>query len=81
MVSGLDPGLAVLLEKAPGAVFDYGFVMDCLKAYKNKRVKLNQLLKNGALIRIKKGIYIFGPKVAKQPYSPEIVANMLFGPS
>ncbi len=80
-VSGIDPGLAILLEKAPGAIFDYGFVMDCLKIYKNERVKLNQLLKNGALIRIKKGIYIFGPKVAKQPYSPEIAANMLFGPS
>lgn len=80
-LSGLDPGLALLLEKAPGEVIDYGFVMDCLKEYKHERVKLHSLLKSGALIRIKKGLYIFGPKVAKRPYAPENVANMIFGPS
>jgi hypothetical protein len=41
---GIDPALAVLLEKAPGEELDYGFVMECLKTYKNPRVKLNHLL-------------------------------------
>jgi hypothetical protein len=79
--AGVDPGLAVLLEKAPGEILDYGFVMDCLRRYKNPRVKLNYLLKAEALIRVKKGIYIFGKKVARHPYSSEVLANMIYGPS
>ena len=81
MSLGIDKGLAVLLEKAPGEEFDYGFVMDCLKTYKNPRVKLNHLLKIKALIRVKKGIYVFGPRFAKHPFSSEVLANMIYGPS
>lgn len=80
-LSGIDPSLATLLDKAPGEELDYGFVMDCLKAYKNPRVKLNHLLKINALIRVKKGIYIFGKKFSRHPYSSEILANMIYGPS
>lgn len=78
---GIDPALAILLDKAPSQELDYGFVMDCLKEYKNPRIKLNHLLKIKALIRVKKGIYIFGEKLAKQPYSSEVLANMIYGPS
>lgn len=79
--SGIDPGLGVLLENAPGEELDYGFVMECLKAYKNPRVKLNYLLKIEALVRVKKGIYVFGKNFARQPYSSEVLANMIYGPS
>jgi hypothetical protein len=78
---GIDTGLAFLLDRAPGEIMDYGFVMESLGAYKNPRVKLNYLLKIRALVRIKKGIYIFGEKFAKQPYSSEVLANMIYGPS
>lgn len=78
---GIDPGLALLLERAPSEELEYGFVMDCFKAYKNPRVKLNSLLKLKALIRVKKGIYIFGPTFARRPYSPEVLANIIYGPS
>jgi hypothetical protein len=78
---GIDSGLAVLLEKAPSEELDYGFVMECLKAYKNPRVKLNHILKIEALIRVKKGIYILGKRFARQPYSSEVLANMIYGPS
>lgn len=78
---GIDPGIGVLLENAPSEELDYGFVMECLKNYKNPRVKLNHLLKIGAIIRIKKGIYIFGKRFARQPYSSEVLANMIYGPS
>lgn len=77
----IDPGIANLLNKAPSEELDYGFVMECLKAYKNPRVKLNDLLKKKALIRVKKGIYIFGKQFARQPYSSEVLANMIYGPS
>lgn len=78
---GIDPGIAALLDKAPSEELDYGFVMECLKAYKNPRVKLNHLLKIKALIRVKKGIYIFGENFARKPYSSEVLANMIYGPS
>jgi hypothetical protein len=78
---GMDPGMAILRQKAPGEELDYGFLMDCLKVYKNPRVKLNHLLKIQALIRVKKGIYIFGKNFTKRPYSSEILANMIYGPS
>lgn len=78
---GIDPALGVLLDKAVGEELDYGFVMDCLRAYKNPRIKLNHLLKMKALIRVKKGIYIFEKKFARRPYSSEVLANMIYGPS
>ncbi len=78
---GIDPALAILLKKAPSEELEYGFVMDCLKFYKNPRVKLNHLLKIKALIRVKKGIYIFGKNFARQPYSSEVLANIIYGPS
>lgn len=78
---GIDPGLAALLHGAPSEELEYGFVMDCLKGYKNPRVKLNHLLKIRALIRVKKGIYVFGAQFARGPYSAEVLANMVYGPS
>jgi predicted transcriptional regulator of viral defense system len=78
---GVDPGLAVLLERAPNEELDYGFVMDSLRSYKNPRVKLNHLLKIGALIREKKGLYVFRQRCARRPYSLMVLANMMYGPS
>ena len=80
-ILGIDKGLNTLLQKAPGAILDYGFIMDCLQEYSNPKVKLHHLLKIGALIRLKKGLYLFGEKFAKGPYSVEVVANLLYGPS
>lgn len=77
----VDPQLITLLNQAPGPELDYGFVMNCLKDYKNPRVKLNHLLKIGALVRIKKGIYILGKDFTKNPYVPEVLANIIYGPS
>jgi hypothetical protein len=78
---GIDTALANLLNKAPSEEIEYGFVMDCLKTYKNPRVKLHHLLKIKALIRVKKGIYIFGKNFSRKPYSTEVLANMMYGPS
>ena len=79
--TGIDPGLAALLAKAPGEELEYGFVMGALQEYSNPRVKLNHLLKIKALVRVKKGIYVFGQNFARRPYSPEVLANMIYGPS
>jgi hypothetical protein len=70
-----------LRSKAQGEEIDYTFVMDCLKDYKSPRAKLTTLLQRGNLIRVKKGLYLFGSDYRKEPYSPEIMANKIYGPS
>ena len=81
MRRGIDPGLAIILEKSPSEELEYGFVMECLKLYKNPRVKLNALMHIGAIIRVKKGIYVIGKSFARRPYCSEVLANMIYGPS
>lgn len=73
--------MEALRSKAPSEILDYGFVMDCLKNYSFPRTKLTQLLKTNSLIRVKKGLYIFGPLFARQPYSLQVLANLIYGPS
>ncbi len=55
---GVDTGLTILREKTPGNEVEYNFALDCLKSFKNPRDKLAQLVRAGALIRLKKGIYV-----------------------
>jgi hypothetical protein len=77
----MDDAIEVLRSRAPSEIIDYGFVIDCLKKYRSPRTKLTQLLKVKALIRVKKGLYIFGPLFARNPYVVETLANMIYGPS
>jgi hypothetical protein len=80
-IFGIDQGLESILNKAESGELDYGFVMDCLKGYKHPRVKLNHLLKIKALVRVKKGLYVPTQKFARRPFSPEVLANIIYGPS
>lgn len=68
-------------ERAKTEELDYLFLMDCLSAYKHPRDKLTTLLKNKQLIRIKKGLYVFGEGYRQRPYSLEVLANLIYGPS
>jgi len=77
----MDRAMAILRSRAPSEELDYGFVMDCLKSYGFPRSKLTYLLKTNALIRVKKGLYIFGPLYSRRPYSLELLANLIYGPS
>jgi len=61
--------------------FDYNFIKHILYEYKHPRVKINDLLKKKEIIRIKKGLYIFGPELAQEPCSKETLANLIYGPS
>lgn len=70
-----------LRNKSQVEEIDYTFVMDCLKDYKSPRAKLTTLLQKGDLIRVKKGLYLFGSDYRKGPYSPEVMANKIYGPS
>lgn len=61
--------------------FDYQTLLVCLKNYARPRDKISALLKKGFIIRIKKGLYIFGDEYRRSPYSREILANLIYGPS
>ena len=77
----MDPAMAILRSRAPSEELDYGFVMDCLQNYAYPRTKLTQLLKELALVRLKKGVYVFGSLFSHRPYSLETLANIMYGPS
>lgn len=61
--------------------FDYQVLMTCLKGYSHPRDKITDLIKKGQIIRVKKGLYVFGQEYRKRPYSREILANLIYGPS
>jgi predicted transcriptional regulator of viral defense system len=59
---------------------DYNWLTSQLADYASPRVKINALLKKGEIIRIKKGIYIPGPKY-KRDISRGVLSNLIYGPS
>jgi hypothetical protein len=70
-----------LRARINGEEFDYQMLIDSLKQYERPRDKITSLLRQRAITRVKKGIYIFGPKYARRPFSREVLANMIYGPS
>lgn len=61
--------------------FDYQTLMDALRDYARPRDKISDLLQKGVIIRVKKGLYVFGEDYRKKPYSREVLANLIYGPS
>ncbi len=59
---------------------DYGLLMDRLKGYQRPREKISELLRGGTLVRVKKGIYVLGPRFGRDASLP-VLANMIYGPS
>jgi hypothetical protein len=70
-----------LRSKITSEEFDYQALLDDLREYDRPRDKITDLLRQGAIIRIKKGIYVFGERYRRLPYSREVLANMIYGPS
>lgn len=68
-------------KSTPNEEIDYLFLTSLLKSYASPRDKITHLLKSKALIRIKKGLYIFGERYAKKPFIIETLANLIYGPS
>lgn len=73
--------IEILRKRIRGEEFDYQTLIDCLEGYSNPRAKITQLLKKGIIVRIKKGLYIFGESFRRKPYSKELLANLIYGPS
>jgi predicted transcriptional regulator of viral defense system len=61
--------------------FDYVMLTSALSEYSGIRTKINDLLSSGVIVRVKKGLYVFGPRYNQQPICKEILANLIYGPS
>jgi hypothetical protein len=60
---------------------DYQFLLSLLSNYSRPRDKISGWLKSGDLIRVKKGLYVFGKHIALSPYTHGVLANLIYGPS
>ena len=49
--------------------------------YKAPKMKIQGMVRNGSIIRIKKDLYVVSPEISGKPLSPELIANHLYGPS
>lgn len=70
-----------LRKQIPEEEFDYQALLDGLKEYSRPRDKITDMLRKKMLIRVKKGIYVFGETYARGPFLREVLANMIYGPS
>ena len=64
-----------------GEEFDYQTLMSLLSAYSNPGMKVSALSRAGDIVRVKKGLYVFGERHRRRPYSMELLANLIYGPS
>jgi hypothetical protein len=60
---------------------DYQGLMAQMPGLSHPRRKLKELQTKGHLIRLKKGFYVFSSEFIGRAYSPEIVGNLMYGPS
>lgn len=70
-----------LRKQIPFEEFDYQTLMSCLDGYARPRDKISDLIRKGHIIRIKKGLYVFGDEFRRSAVSRELLANLIFGPS
>ena len=56
-------------------------LMGVLSDYVNPRGKINSLSKKGLIKPIKQGVYLVSEELGFRPYSKEILANLIYGPS
>ncbi|MCX7045360.1 MAG: hypothetical protein NTX50_07760 [Candidatus Sumerlaeota bacterium] len=61
--------------------FDYQALIDSLEEYARPRDKISDLLKKQIIIRVKKGLYVFGEGYRRRPIAMELLANLIHGPS
>ena len=57
-------------------VFDYQTLLTVLSGYAHPRDKITEMLRKQEIVRIKKGLYLFGEPFRRGPYSRELLANL-----
>ena len=70
-----------LLNRIPHEEFDYQTLLDTIRGYAQPRMKISSLLAKGIIVRVKKGLYIYGESQRRRPFCRELLANLIYGPS
>ena len=70
-----------LRQAIPFEEFDYQTLLDSLRGYAFPRKKITSMLHKGEILRVKKGLYLFGEGQRRSPYCRELLANLIYGPS
>lgn len=78
---GVKTPVEQIRRQIPTEEFDYQALSDCLKDYARPRDRISDLIKSGVIVRVKKGLYVFGSDYRRGPYSREVLANLVYGPS
>jgi len=73
--------IETIRKSIPQEEFDYQTLLVALGDYAHPRDKISDLLHKRIIIRVKKGLYVFGNGARQAPYSTEILANLIYGPS
>ena len=68
-------------NRIPREEFDYQTLLDVLGDYAHPRDKISDFLRKGVIVRVKKGLYVLGEDYRRRPYSRELLANLIYGPS
>lgn len=71
----------VIRGKIKTEEFDYESLMQTLKHYKKPRDAITRFLRDGSIIRVKKGLYVFGENYRRGVICKESLANLIYGPS
>ncbi|WEK33599.1 MAG: hypothetical protein P0Y53_13995 [Candidatus Pseudobacter hemicellulosilyticus] len=69
------------IRQYAGHPIPHQIMISLLKKYHQPNDKIHQLMKQGALIGIKKGLYIAGPEITSQRPHPFLLASHITGPS
>ena len=72
--------ISEIKQKIGVGEFDYTALLSCLTRYKNPRMQIRRLLAHRDIVRIKKGLYVFG-SLQERRFSKEVLANLIYGPS
>ena len=62
-------------------VLDYQQLVAALHEYAKPRDRISALLADDSVIRVRKGLYVFGDRYRRAPLSRELLANLIYGPS
>jgi len=73
--------IQALRQAVEHEVFDYQTLLTVLSAYARPRDKITGMLRRSEIVRVKKGLYLFGEGFRRKPYSRELLANLIYGPS
>lgn len=72
----MDP----LIFSLPHHPFDYQYLASRLERYRSPRSKIGLMLRNGEIIRVKKGLYVVPEKYGKK-LNKMLLSNLIYGPS